>query len=57
MNGGNKGALPFIMKVEVDEVRSMGLESAIVCMERTLNNWEVGSVTLVIEFVVSSTKR
>ena len=58
VNGGNEGLLPFIMKVDVAEVRSLGLESTIVCMERILNNWlEVGSVTLVNEFVVSSTKR
>ena len=56
MNGGNEGLLPLIKKVDVAEVRSLGLEIAIVCMERILNNWsEVGSVTLVNEFVVSST--
>ena len=44
------------MKVDVSEVRSLGLEIAIVCMERILNNWlESGSVTIVNEFVVSLT--
>ena len=58
VNGGNEGLLPLIMKVDVVEVRSVGLKIAIVCMERILNNWlEFGSVTLVIEFVLSSTLR
>ena len=56
VNGGNEGLLPLIMKVDVAEVRSLGLEIAIVCMERILNNWlESGSVTLVNEFEVSLT--
>ena len=56
VNGGNEGLLPLIMKVDVAEVRSLGLEIAIVCMERILNNrLGSGSVTLVNVFVVSST--
>ena len=56
VNGGNEGLLPLIMKVDVAKVRSLGLEIAIVCMERILNNLsEDGSVTLLNEFVVSST--
>ena len=56
VNGGNEGLLPLIMKVDVAEVRSLGLEIAIVCMERILNNWlEVESMFVVIKFVLSST--
>ena len=54
----NVGLLPLIMKVDVAEVRSLGLEIAVVCMDRILNNWlESESVTRVNVFVVSSTKR
>ena len=56
VNGGNEGLLPLIMKVNVAEVRSLGLEIVVVCMERILNNrLGSGSVTLVNVFVVSST--
>ena len=56
VNGGNEGLLPLIMKVDVAEVRSLGLDIAIVCMERILNNrLGSGSVTRVNEFMVAST--